>query len=46
MTISLMKMVESSPNGQENNVGKGEIARLEQFLFLPDRFQKICTLGT
>ena len=30
----------------ENTVGKGEIARYEQFLLLPRRFQKTCTAGT
>ena len=29
----------------ENNVGKGEIACYEQFLFLPQCFQKDCFLG-
>ena len=28
---------------EENAVGKGEIAKYEQFLFLPQSFQKICT---
>ena len=27
----------------ENTVGKGEIARYEQFLFFPQCFQKACT---
>ena len=27
----------------ENTVGKGEIARYEQFLFFPQSFQKTCT---
>ena len=27
----------------ENNVGKGEIARYEQFLLFPRCFQKTCT---
>ena len=27
----------------ENNVGKGEIARYEQFLLFPQCFQKTCT---
>ena len=30
----------------ENSVGKGEIARNEQFLFFPQRFQKTCTADT
>ena len=29
----------------ENTVGKGEIARYEQFLFFPQCFQKACFLG-
>ena len=29
----------------ENIVGKGEIARNEQFLFFPQCFQKACFLG-
>ena len=29
----------------ENIVGKGEIARYEQFLFFPQRFQKACFPG-
>ena len=29
----------------ENTVGKGEIARLEQFLLFPQCFQKACFLG-
>ena len=32
--------------GVENNVGKGEIARYEQFLLLPQCFQKTCTADT
>ena len=35
-----------SPVRVENNVGKGEIARYEQFLFFPHCFQKINTAGT
>ena len=31
---------------EENTVGKGEIARYEQFLFFPQFFQKTCTAGT
>ena len=31
---------------EENTVGKGEIARYEQFLLLPQCFQKTCTVGT
>ena len=30
----------------ENTVGKGEIARYEQFLLLPLCFQKTCTADT
>ena len=30
----------------ENNVGKGEIARYEQFLLFPQCFQKTCTADT
>ena len=30
----------------ENTVGKGEIARYEQFLLFPQRFQKTCTADT
>ena len=30
---------------EENTVGKGEIARYEQFLLLPLCFQKTCTAG-
>ena len=30
----------------ENNVGKGEIARYEQFLLFPQCFQKACTADT
>ena len=30
----------------ENAVGKGEIARYEQFLLFPQRFQKTCTVDT
>ena len=30
----------------ENNVGKGEIARNEQFLLFPQCFQKVCTANT
>ena len=29
----------------ENTVGKGEIARYEQFLLFPQCFQKACFLG-
>ena len=30
----------------ENNVGKGEIARYEQFLLFPQCFQKTCPADT
>ena len=30
----------------ENTVGKGEIARYEQFLFFPQRFLKTCSSDT
>ena len=30
----------------ENTVGKGEIARYEQFLLFPQCFQKTCCAGT
>ena len=30
----------------ESTVGKGEIARYEQFLLFPHRFQKLCTGDT
>ena len=33
-------------NGVENTVGKGEIARNEQFLLFPQCFLKICTADT
>ena len=39
-------MPESSPDGVENTVGKGEIARYEQFLLFPQCFQKACTEDT
>ena len=35
-----MKMAENTPNGKENNVGKGEIVRYEQFLLFQQCFQK------
>ena len=41
-----MKIAESSLKYIENTVGKGEIARYEQFLFFPpQRFQKACFPG-
>ena len=44
MTIfSLMKMAESSPKWVENTVGKGQIARYEQFLLFAQCFQHTFT---
>ena len=34
------------PKLVENTVGKGEIARYEQFLLFPQCFQKTCTADT
>ena len=39
-----MKMADACPNGYKNTVGKGEIARYEQFLLFPHCFQKTCTV--
>ena len=36
-------MVESSRTGVENTVGKEEIAYYEQFLLVPQCFQRTCT---
>ena len=36
-----MKMAESSTNGLENSVGKGEIAHYEQFLLFPSVFKRL-----
>ena len=41
-----MKMAESSSQGVENTVAKGQIARYEQFLLFPECFQKTCTADT
>ena len=41
-----MKVAKSSPKWVENTVGKGEIARCEQFLLFPQCFQKVCTTDT
>ena len=41
-----MKMVDSSPKKVKNTVGKGEIARYEQFLLFSQCFQKACTADT
>ena len=38
-------MAESYPKKVENTVGKGEIARYEQFLLFPQCFQKACFPG-
>ena len=38
-------MKESYPKQVENTVGKGEIARYEQFLLFPQCFQKACFPG-
>ena len=41
------KRAESSPKGYKTlTVGKGEIARYEQFLLSPQCFQKTCTADT
>ena len=39
-------MAQRSPKAVENTVGKGEIARHEQFLLFPKCFKKTCTAGT
>ena len=42
-----MKMAESSSNGMKTlTVGKGEIARYEQFLLILQYFQKTCSADT
>ena len=41
-----MKMADGSPKWVENTLGKGEIARYEQFLLFPQCFQKTCTADT
>ena len=42
--LNLKKMGgKKSPKKAKNNVGKGEIARYEQFLLFPQCFQRICT---
>ena len=41
-----MKMAESPSKWEENTVGKGEIARDEQFLLFPLCFQNTCTADT
>ena len=43
--LTFMKIEESSPEGLENTVGKGEITRYEQFLVFPKCFQKTCTMS-
>ena len=46
-TISnLMKNERKLTKWVENAVGKGEIARYEQFLLFPQCFQKTCTADT
>ena len=46
MTIlNLMKIAKKFSKPVENTVGKGEIARYEQFLLFPQFFQKACFLG-
>ena len=43
MTIlNLMKISEKFAKRVENTMGKGEIARYEQFLLFPQCFQKAC----
>ena len=39
-------MAKSSPKGEENTVGRGEIARYQQFLLFPQSFQNTCTADT
>ena len=39
-------MAESSQKRAENAVGKGEIARYEQYLLFPQCFLKTCTADT
>ena len=41
-----MKIAERSLKQVENTVGKGEIARYEQFLLFPQCFQKACFPGS
>ena len=41
-----MKTAENFPKRVENTVGKGEIARYEQFLLFPQCFQKTYTADT
>ena len=46
-TISnLMKIAGRSPQRIENTAGKGEIARYEQFLLIPQCFQTTSTVNT
>ena len=44
--LNSMKMEECFSKQVENTVGKGEIARSEQFLLFPQCFQKACTADT
>ena len=39
-------MAKTFPQGVENTEGKGEIARYEQFLLLPQCFHKTCSTET
>ena len=45
MTISNLTKMEEISKQVENTVGKGEIARYEQFLLFPQCFQKACFPG-
>ena len=44
--LNSIKMADSFLKGVENTVGKGEIARYEQFLLFPQCFQKTCNGDT
>ena len=41
-----MKIADGFSRRVENTVGKGEIARREQFLLFPQCFRKTCTADT
>ena len=43
---NLIKMARNSLKWVENTVGKGEIARYEQFFLFQQCFQKVCTANT
>ena len=45
-TLSLIKIAKSCLKKVENTVGKGEIARNEQFLLFPQCFQKTWAADT